>query len=100
MAVARTQTLVQLNDALVAALDQRATKRGVSRSHLVREAVEAYLRVDLDAELTRRIVDGYRRHPQWEPDEWGDPSALAEQASSEMFRRLDEEERAAGHEPW
>ncbi|MEO6122052.1 MAG: CopG family transcriptional regulator [Acidimicrobiales bacterium] len=98
--MARTQTLVQLNDALLVALDQRAAKRGVSRSQLIREAVESYIRQDLDAELSRRIVEGYRRHPQWEPDEWGDPLQFTDQTARQLHRRLDEEERRAGDQPW
>ena len=100
MAMARTQTLVQLNDDLVAALDQRAANRGVSRSQIVREAIEAYVASDLEAELTRRIVAGYERHPQGEPDEWGDPLAFAEDAAREVHQRLAREEADAGHEPW
>lgn len=100
MVVTRTQTLVQLNDALLAALDQRAASRGVSRSHLIREAVESYVRHDLAAEISRKIIEGYRRHPQWEPDEWGDLAGLTDRAALETHRRLDEEERAAGREPW
>lgn len=98
--MARTQTLVQLSDTLLAALDQRATRLGVSRSQLVRQAIESYIRDDLEAEISRRIIEGYRLHPQWEPDEWGDLALFATQAALETFRRLDEEERAAGHEPW
>ena len=100
MAMARTQTIVQLNDALLAALDQRAARRGVSRSQLIREAVESYVGNDLDAEVSRRIVEGYRRHPQWEPDEWGHPLGLSDRAANQTHRRLDAEEREAGHEPW
>lgn len=96
----RTQTLVQLNDELLAALDQRAARRGVSRSQVIRDAVESYLRGDLDAEISRRIVEGYRRAPQWDPDHWGDPIAFLDRAAAETHRRLNEEEREAGHEPW
>lgn len=100
MVVARTQTLVQLTDELVRALDERASRRGTSRSQVVREAVESYLHDDIEAEQIRRMIEGYRRHPQLEHDEWGDPLALAEQSTRETFRRLDEEEREAGLEPW
>jgi hypothetical protein len=33
-------------------------------------------------------------------DEWGDLSKLHEVAFGESMRRLAEDERAAGHEPW
>ncbi len=100
MVVARAQTLVQLNDTLLAALDQRAGKRGVSRSQLIREAIEAYLAEDYDAEITRQIIAGYERIPQAMPDEWGDPAAFTGAVARDLHRRLDTEEQAAGHEPW
>lgn len=100
MAVARTQTLVQLNDTLLAVLDQRAAKRGVSRSQVVREAVETYLAGDYEAEISRRIVAGYERLPQATPDDWGDPAGFGAGAARELHRRLDAEERAGGHPPW
>jgi len=100
MAMSRTQTIVQLSDELLAALDQRAARRGVSRSQVIREAIEAHLAGDLDDEITRRIVAGYERVPQATPDDWGDPEGWAVAASRDVHRRLDAEERAAGHEPW
>lgn len=33
-------------------------------------------------------------------DEWGDLSAMTDAAAAETMQRLEEEERAAGHEPW
>lgn len=96
----RIQTLVQLNDELVAALDRRAAAQGTSRSHLVREAIESYLHDDREAEITRQIIEAYERVPQSTPDEWGDPMAHLDAAAIETFRRLDAEERAAGMEPW
>ncbi|MGH8873862.1 MAG: CopG family transcriptional regulator [Acidimicrobiia bacterium] len=96
----RTQTLVQLNDTLLALLDQRAAKRGVSRSQVIREAVEAYLGSDYESEISRQILAGYERIPQSTPDEWGDPTPFTTAAARDAHRRLDAEERAAGHEPW
>lgn len=100
MVMPRTQTLVQLSDALVAALDQRAAKHGVSRSQLIREAVEAHLRDDLDAEISRRIVAGYERFPQASTDDWGDPEAWTVGSAKQAHSRLDTEERDSGHPPW
>lgn len=100
MVMARTQTLVQLSDALLAALDQRAAKLGVSRSQIIRQAVAAYVNADLDAEISRRIIEGYERTPQGTPDEWGEAEAWAAEAARRLHRRLDAEERAGGHEPW
>ena len=64
MIVARTQTIVQLTDALVAMLDERAARSRRTRSSLIREALETYLRDDLEAEIDRQIVEGYTRAPQ------------------------------------
>lgn len=102
MAMARTQTLVQLSDRLLRLLDTTAAKRGVSRSQVIRDAVEAYLHDEAEAEIDRRMVEGYARVPQRDPevDEWGDLTAVREYAAAATMRRLDEEERAAGHDPW
>ena len=75
MAVARRQTLVQLSDELVAALDERAARRGVSRSQLIRAAIEQYIATDEEAEIDRAIVEGYTRIPPGELDEWLEAAA-------------------------
>ncbi|HVF13532.1 MAG TPA: CopG family transcriptional regulator [Acidimicrobiales bacterium] len=98
--MSRTQTLVQLNELLLAALDQRAAQRGVSRSQIVREAIEAHLAGDFEDEIDRRIVAGYERIPQATVDDWGDPVKVSSATARDTHRRLDAEERAAGHEPW
>ncbi len=67
--------LVQLSDELLAALDQRAAAAGVSRSRLIREALERQLATDLTAEIDRRIVDGYRRIPPSKLDAFADRAA-------------------------
>ncbi len=64
MAIARTQTLVQLNDHLLALLDQRAARTHRSRSELIRAAIESYLHDEEEAEIDRQIVEGYRRQPE------------------------------------
>lgn len=85
MAMSRTQTLVQLNDALLARLDERAARESRSRSALIREAIELYLRDEVAAELDRLIVDGYRRVPQT-----AEEAAWAEAAARDAIRE----------EPW
>lgn len=62
--MARTQTLVQLSDDLVAQLDARVAREGRSRSELIREAVANYLADDREADTDRRIVEAYTRQPQ------------------------------------
>lgn len=100
MNVARTQTIVQLSDELVEALDAEAARRGVSRSVVIREAITAFLAERGEAAITRAIVEGYRRVPPVTPDDWGDLAAQAERATLETLHRLDAEEEAAGLEPW
>jgi len=86
MLVARTQTLVQLSDELVALLDERAARLRRSRSDLIREALESFLAADAEAEVSRRIVAGYERSPQEGDglDRW------AERAGRDLV----------GEEPW
>jgi metal-responsive CopG/Arc/MetJ family transcriptional regulator len=74
MVIARRQTLVQLNDELLALLDERAVRTNRSRSHLIRDAIEQYLAADRDAAIDRAIVEGYTRIPQ-EPDPWAEAAA-------------------------
>lgn len=68
--MSRTATLVQLSEDLLAALDQRAAEQGVSRSHLIRDAIESYLAVALDAAIDRQIVESYTRRPQVDDPAW------------------------------
>lgn len=102
-AMSRVQTMVQLTAELVELLDRRAAHTGVSRSQLIREAIEAYVSEDREAEIDRQITEGYTRMPQggeYDVDEWGDLGKMVGALSVESLRRLDEEERAAGLEPW
>lgn len=93
MIVARRQILVQLSDDLVTVLDRQARRRSVSRSQVIREAIEKHTHDELEAEIDRQIVDAYTRIPQED-----DPAA--DWAAIEVARALDEEERKAGYEPW
>ena len=70
MVVARRQTLIQLDDARIAALDQRAAASGRSRSDLIREAVDLLLGTGDTAVIDAAIVAGYERHPPPEQDPW------------------------------
>ncbi len=76
MAIARTQTIVQLNEGLLARLDERAARESRSRSALIRAAIERYLEDELAAEADRQIVDGYTRMPQTAlEDAWAEAGA-------------------------
>jgi metal-responsive CopG/Arc/MetJ family transcriptional regulator len=55
--------MVQLNDALLEVLDQRAVETGRSRSELIREAIEQYYKEDIEAAIDRAMVEGYTRVP-------------------------------------
>ena len=59
---------MQLTDELVALLDERAARARRSRSDLIREALELFLAEDAEAEVSRKIAAGYRRHPQQSDD--------------------------------
>ncbi len=75
--VARRQTLIQLDDARIAALDQRAATTGKSRSELIREAIDLLLGTGDAAAIDANIVEGYTRIPPAEPDAFTVEAALA-----------------------
>lgn len=71
--MARTETIVQFTEPLLEQLDRVAAQRGISRSQLIREAVEAHLNLAFEEAITAAIVEGYRRLPATEPElDWGD----------------------------
>ena len=73
MAVARTQTLVQLSDELLERLDSYRAREGRSRSEVIRDAIERYLAADREAEIDRLLVDAYTRFPPH--DVWNEQAA-------------------------
>lgn len=81
----RTQTLVQLTQALLQRLDERAAREGRSRSALIRDAIEAYLYDEEQARFDREIREGYERIPQTDEE-----VASAEREGREAIRE----------EPW
>ena len=64
--VKKTQTLVQLTPDLLAALDQESAASGRSRSDIIREAIRQHLDQMFEAEIDRKIVEGYLKKPQEE----------------------------------
>lgn len=97
------ETMVQLTDELVELLDRRAAQEQVSRSALIRDAVEAFLASDREAALDRAIREGYTKMPQggeFDVDEWGDLGGMVTGLSIEALRAINREEREAGFEPW
>ena len=94
--MARSQTLVQLTDELVAALDVEASASGRSRSALIREAIEEWLAARYEQDAVERWLAGYERIPTTDPDEWGDVDVEADRHGRELAERLDAEDRANG----
>jgi len=92
--------MVQLSDELLEILDGASFRRGVSRSALIRELLWEGLRGDLDALIGQQIAAGYRRIPQWEPDDWGDIGASGDASTEDVLRRLDAEEQLRGQGSW
>jgi hypothetical protein len=92
--------MVQLNDRLLQLLDRQAARRGISRSALIRTALEDFLSKDRDLALGEQILEGYKRIPPSSPDEWGNLEQVTDQATVDVLHRLDAEEASEGHEPW
>lgn len=95
--------MVQLTDELIGMLDRRAAQEGVSRSQVIREAIEAFFEADRSSAVDRQLVDGYSRVPQgsaYDADEWGDLATMMAALTADQARALAAEEREAGLPPW
>ena len=93
----RVQTLVQLTRELLSELDARAVERGVSRSELIRELLDASLREGRRDDASRRLLEGYRRWPQVDAgDAWGDLDRWSAENARRNRAALGEEERGEG----
>lgn len=68
--------LVQLDDDLVAALDELAAAEGVSRSQLLRRGASAILAAATELEDERKFNESYAKNPQ-DPAEDAAYNALA-----------------------
>ena len=77
MVMARRQALIQLDDARISALDQRAASSGRSRSELIRDAVDLLLGTGDAATVDAAIVAGYGRCAAAEGDAWALAGAIA-----------------------
>jgi len=64
MVMARREVLVQLDDELVARLDELAEAEGISRSELLRRGAWAVLEANQQRDADRILQDAYRRVPQ------------------------------------
>lgn len=63
MVMARREVLVQLDDDLVARLDQLAAQLGTSRSELLRRGAAAVITAEDLAAADRELVAAYQRQP-------------------------------------
>jgi len=63
MVMARRQVLVQLDDDLVARLDELAARLGTNRSELLRRGATAVITAEEFATADRELVAGYQRQP-------------------------------------
>lgn len=63
MVMPRREVLVQLDDDLVARLDEIATRTSVSRSELLRRGALAVIEADEWAQADERLVQGYTKYP-------------------------------------
>ena len=77
MTMARAQVLIQVDDDLLALLDERAAQEGVSRSELVRRFARQMLAEGAEGRIDRAIADGYRRRQAGEPGEGARSLAVA-----------------------
>ncbi len=94
--MARTQTMVQLTDQMVADLDREAALSDLSRSALIRQAINELLANRQSIKDVDRYVRGYQETPQATLDEWGDLAKAGDVAGHELAKRLDAEETEAG----
>ena len=67
MVVPRKQVLVQLDDQLLALLDERAAEEGTTRSELLGRFARAGLAEGARSSIDMAIAEGYRRIPAEEP---------------------------------
>lgn len=63
MPMARREVLVQLDDDLVARLDELAAQLGTNRSELLRRAANAVITAEELAAADRELIAGYHRQP-------------------------------------
>jgi metal-responsive CopG/Arc/MetJ family transcriptional regulator len=63
MVMSRREVLVQLDDLLVARLDELAAQLGTSRSELLRRGATAVIAAEELAAADRALVAGYQRQP-------------------------------------
>jgi metal-responsive CopG/Arc/MetJ family transcriptional regulator len=71
------KTAVSLPDELFLETDALARRRGVPRSHVIRDALVAYLRDQRGEEITRALNEVYSREPSELDPVWLTAQAMA-----------------------
>lgn len=64
--------MLQLEVSQIERLDREAARTGVSRSHLIRQAVDAALTPPPDRDIAARYAAGYPDGDAADVDAWGD----------------------------
>lgn len=64
--------MLQLEVSQIERLDREAARTGVSRSFLIRQAVDAALTPPIDRDLAARYAAGYPDGDGADADDWGD----------------------------
>lgn len=93
------QTMVHLSEEQLAEADLEATRRGLSRSALIRQALDELLASRRGLALDGAMQSGYDRMPVVAGDQWGDGGS-SDSATRSVLHELTEAEQAAGKDPW
>jgi metal-responsive CopG/Arc/MetJ family transcriptional regulator len=86
------QIALRISDELAGQLDATVDDGFESRSEALRVAIEEFVSRRKSARLDREIVEGYKRIPSAETDEWGSVETAHVLTSTILARALDEED--------
>jgi Arc/MetJ-type ribon-helix-helix transcriptional regulator len=94
-----TQIAVRLSDHLLARIDKLvAAGRMASRADAARRALDLLATSIEEAEITGRVIEGYRDQPVGEPDDWGRLDRMLDWSAASAVSDLERQEREAGLE--
>lgn len=78
----KSSVMVQLEPGQIEALDERARREGISRSHLIRRAVDELLDPPQDPDIAAQYAAAYPDQ-RFGADEWGDLDAWHDAAEAD-----------------
>lgn len=78
----KTSVMVQLEPSQIEALDERARREGISRSRLIRQAVDELLHPPTDPDIAAQYAAAYPDR-RLGSDDWGDVDAWHEAAEAD-----------------